>query len=68
MQAKFYILIHTRNNQPIGVSGLILLREKSRVTWRYLLHSDIMAALMMEAESISETSLNFYHITRRNNP
>jgi hypothetical protein len=27
-----------------------------------------MIALMMEAASISETSVNFYHNTRRNNP
>jgi hypothetical protein len=27
-----------------------------------------VVALMMEAASISETSVNFYQITRRNNP
>jgi hypothetical protein len=27
-----------------------------------------MIALIMEAASISETSVNFYHTTRRNNP
>jgi hypothetical protein len=28
----------------------------------------VLIALMMEAESTSETSENFYQITRRNNP
>jgi hypothetical protein len=33
-----------------------------------LVEVSLLIALMMEAESTSETSVNFYQTTRRNNP
>jgi hypothetical protein len=33
-----------------------------------VLDSSIIALIMMEATSTSETSVNFYHTTQRNNP
>jgi hypothetical protein len=44
-----------------------------RVVWqKFTAASEVLAAstiaLMMEAASTSETSINFYYTTRRNNP
>jgi hypothetical protein len=50
-----------------GSSGML-----RRVVCKFADVSEILAAfiivLMIEAASTSETSVNFYHTTRRNNP
>jgi hypothetical protein len=43
---------------------LLTFQVKAR---KVLTAASVKIALMMEAESTSETSVNFYHTTRRNN-
>jgi hypothetical protein len=38
------------------------------VGWKFSVGSEARLAVMMEEASTSETSVNFYQITRRNNP
>jgi hypothetical protein len=41
---------------------------RSAVWWKFTDVSEALIALMMEAASTSETSVNVYHCTRRCNP